>query len=73
MVSFAEEYGQIQPGGEILIPLRLTQTDLAELVGASRERVNRVLADYKSRKLLALDQGHRGTVCNLEGLRKRSA
>jgi CRP-like cAMP-binding protein len=34
MVSFAEEYGQALPGGEILIPLHLTKTELAEVVGA---------------------------------------
>ena len=40
ILAFAREYGEKLSDGATLIPLRLTQTDLAGLVGASRVRVN---------------------------------
>ena len=36
IIAFAERYGQPLPNGDLLIPIRLTQTDIATLVGASR-------------------------------------
>ena len=39
LLLFAERYGQEAPGGT-LIPLRLFQRDLADMIGASRTRVN---------------------------------
>jgi CRP/FNR family cyclic AMP-dependent transcriptional regulator len=56
LLAFAEVYGEVAPNGEIRIPLRLTQSDLAGLVGASRVRVNQVLATYKQRRLLSVDR-----------------
>lgn len=47
IVAFAEEYGRPADGGGTLIPLRLTQSDLADMVGASRVRVNHALVEYK--------------------------
>ena len=41
------------------IPLRLTQSDLAEIVGASRERVNQVIVDFKHRGFISVDPDHR--------------
>ena len=40
------------------IGLRLTQTDLAELVGASRERVNQVMVDFRQKGYLSVDSSH---------------
>ncbi len=62
LLAFSERYGLRQPNGGILIPLRLTQSDLADLVGASRERVNQVLGELRQRGLLTLDSTHRITV-----------
>ena len=56
---FAERYGQEEPGQGVRIPLRLTQSDLAELVGASRERVNQVMVDFRQKGYLAVDSAHR--------------
>jgi Crp-like helix-turn-helix domain len=39
LLALAREYGERTPGGT-RIPMRLTQTDLASLVGASRVRMN---------------------------------
>lgn len=59
ILAFAERYGQEEPGVGTRIPLRLTQSDLAELVGASRERVNQVMVDFRQKGHLAVDSSHR--------------
>jgi len=71
LLTFAELYGRAMAGGELLIPFRLTQNDLASLVGATRERVNRVIASYKQRRYISVDEQRRITVRNPEALRRR--
>ena len=39
------------------IPIRLTQSDLAELVGASRVRVNQALGYLRKRQAISVDEG----------------
>src|SRR5439155_20102321 len=46
LLAFAQEYGT-QTSGGTHIPLHLTQSDLADMVGASRVSVNKVLVHYK--------------------------
>jgi CRP/FNR family transcriptional regulator, cyclic AMP receptor protein len=58
LLAFAERYGRPEPEGT-LVPLRLTQSDLAELVGASRERVNQVMVDFRQKGYLTVDSSHR--------------
>jgi CRP-like cAMP-binding protein len=70
LLAFAQQYGQ---GGEtaaqgVTIPLRLTQTDVAALVGASRERVNQVIVDFKDSGFISVDPSHRFTVHDIEAL-----
>jgi CRP/FNR family cyclic AMP-dependent transcriptional regulator len=62
LLAFAREYGEPQNGGSIRIPLRLTQGDLGDLVGASRVRVNQVFAEYKRVGYISSDGSHRITV-----------
>lgn len=57
LLAFAERYGESTPEGT-KIGLRLTQTDLAELVGASRERVNQVMVDFRQKGYLTVDSSH---------------
>ena len=45
LLAFAAEYGEDAGGGAVRIPLRLTQEDLASLIGVTRVRVNQVLGD----------------------------
>ncbi len=71
IVGFAQEYGQPTPNGDLVIPLSLTQSDLASLVGASRVRVNQVLGFYKERRYLSVNQDHTITVHNLAALVQR--
>ncbi len=67
ILAFAEQYGRPE-GTAVRIPLRLTQTDLAALVGASRERVNQVIVDFKHQGLIAVDPSYRITVLDRETL-----
>lgn len=69
LVVFADRYGQSVDGG-VLIPLRLTQSDIACLVGASRERVNQVFVNLRNRKLLSVDGTYRITLTDPAKLRE---
>lgn len=62
ILAFAREYGEVADGGDTRIPVRLTQGDLAGLVGASRVRVNQVLVAFKRRRLISVDRSYRITV-----------
>ncbi len=53
LLELAEKFGQ-QTGEGIVVSHDLTQEELAQLVGASRETVNKALADFASRGWLAL-------------------
>jgi CRP/FNR family cyclic AMP-dependent transcriptional regulator len=69
LLAFAQQYGET--GAEqqgIRIPLRLTQTDVAALVGASRERVNQVIVDFKGDGFIAVDPSHYFTVLDQNAL-----
>lgn len=66
LLHFAEEYGQALPTGELMIPLRLTQSDLADLIGASRVRVNHAFMAFKRRGILSVGQDHRIVIHNLK-------
>jgi CRP-like cAMP-binding protein len=53
-----EQYGQeLTPGKRYRIDLGLNQSDLASMIGARREWVNRILADWRRRGLLEFDNG----------------
>jgi CRP/FNR family cyclic AMP-dependent transcriptional regulator len=67
-LAFAEKYGEAGDDGNILIPFRLTQGDLAELVGASRKRVNQVVVSFKKQRLVSVDTDGYITVHSRKGL-----
>lgn len=71
ILVLAEEYGQTAPDGTVSLPLRLTQSDLAGMVGASRVRVNEVIVTYKRLGYLAVDAEHHMTVLDPAALRQR--
>ena len=72
LLAFAREYGEPLPDGGTLIPLRLTQTDLAGLVGASRVRVNQSLGYYRKQGSISLNKDHRIIVRDEESLARRA-
>lgn len=51
LLEMATDYGVTDNGG-VLIPIRLNQRDLGNLVGLARETVNVVLQDFKQRGLV---------------------
>ena len=63
LLVLAHEYGESVECGT-RIPIRLTQGDLASLVGASRVRVNQSLVLLKRRGAISTDQHHHITVHN---------
>jgi CRP/FNR family cyclic AMP-dependent transcriptional regulator len=71
ILVIASNYGQIQPDG-IYIPLRLTQNDIAELVGASRKRVNQVIVALKKDGVLSVDASWHITIHRREFLEQMS-
>jgi CRP/FNR family cyclic AMP-dependent transcriptional regulator len=68
LLAFAQVYGAPVAGGDVVIPLRLTQTDLADLVGASRVRVNQVLVAFRESRHISVDQQQRITIHHPEAL-----
>ena len=64
LLALADALGDELPDGGVRIPLRITQSDLAALVGATRVRVNEVLVGFTRRKLIASDAKHRITIRN---------
>jgi CRP/FNR family transcriptional regulator, cyclic AMP receptor protein len=72
LLAFAGRYGRETPDGGVHIPIRLKQGDIASIVGASRESVNKIMVSYKERKFISVDLDHRITVHNKEALAKRS-
>lgn len=53
LLDLAARFGRVQPDG-VRVEHDLTQEELAQLVGASRETVNKALADFAGRGWLAL-------------------
>ncbi len=68
LLAFADRYGEAQTDGGISIPIRLTQGDIADLVGASRKRVNQVMVSFKNQGLIAVDGNGRITIRQRDGL-----
>jgi CRP/FNR family transcriptional regulator/CRP/FNR family cyclic AMP-dependent transcriptional regulator len=57
LLQLAETYGRPGPRGTI-IGLRLTQQELATMVGATRESVNKHLRAYRTRGILDIEHQH---------------
>lgn len=54
LLDLARDHGLKDAQG-ILVPLKLSQQDLANLIGVTRESVNLALADFRSRGLVELE------------------
>jgi len=71
LIAFADRYGEKISTGKLKIPIRLTQSDIAALVGASREHTNKVLVSYRERGYLSVSSSHHITILNKDALVKR--
>jgi CRP-like cAMP-binding protein len=70
LIDLGDRFGKITAEG-LLVNHDLTQEELAQLVGASRETVNKALADFAGRGWLKLD-GRSVLIIDVERLGKRS-
>ncbi|MBF6589987.1 MAG: Crp/Fnr family transcriptional regulator [Ktedonobacterales bacterium] len=69
LLELAELHGERTPEG-IRIELRLTQSDLAALVGASRESVNKVMGYFVDKHFISTEK-RKITILRLADLRRR--
>jgi CRP/FNR family cyclic AMP-dependent transcriptional regulator len=58
LIELAKHFGQSVGGGRIMIRQKFGQSDLAAMAGIARENVNRILADWKRRKLISRVSGY---------------
>ena len=68
LLAFAERYGREKGQGEVEIPISLTQGDIADLVGASRKRVNQAMTLFRQQGLIALYEKGRIMIIERAGL-----
>ena len=66
--AFADEYGEPVEGG-VCIPFRLTQQDIADMVGATRIHVNQVLGAWKKSDWYRTDSNGRIVLIEPEKIR----
>jgi CRP/FNR family cyclic AMP-dependent transcriptional regulator len=67
LLAFAEKYGR-EKDGMTQIRITLTQGDIADLVGASRKRVNQAMVLFKEQGLIDTDAEGRIAIRDREGL-----
>lgn len=67
LLAFAEKYG-LAKDGATQIRIVLTQSDIADLVGASRKRVNQTMVMFKEQGLIDTDAEGRISICKREKL-----
>jgi len=58
LIELAEHFGESVGGDRIMIRQKFGQLDLAAMAGIARENVNRILADWKRRKLISRISGY---------------
>ncbi len=70
LLAFADKYGQDAADGAVLIPIHITQGDIADLVGASRKRVNQVMVYFREQEFIAITPSGKVLVQNRVELTK---
>jgi CRP/FNR family transcriptional regulator, cyclic AMP receptor protein len=70
LLTLAEERGR-REGQEVLLDLQVTQSDLAAMVGGSRQSVNHILHAFQRRGYLEIE-GRRIALKDLKALAKRA-
>jgi len=71
LLFLSDTHGTDMPDGGRRINLRLTQNDLAGIVGASRESVNKAMGYFKQKNWITVDTTYHITVYNRDALAKR--
>ncbi|RIX50486.1 Crp/Fnr family transcriptional regulator [Paenibacillus nanensis] len=57
LIRLSNSYGKEKDGG-IYISLKINNTEMADMIGATRESVNRMLSDLKKEDVIAYKDGH---------------
>lgn len=70
LMDLGEKFGDVTPRG-LMVTHDMTQEELAQLVGASRETVNKALADFTQRGWIA-PQSRQVLILDVERLGKRA-
>jgi CRP-like cAMP-binding protein len=58
LLKLAGDYGRPQPDGAVLLPMRLSQTELSMLIASTREAVNKQFAAWREAGLIDVRAGH---------------
>jgi CRP-like cAMP-binding protein len=70
LLEFAQQFG-IPEGAALRVTLDLTQAEIAQLIGSSRETVNKTLSDFTNRGWIRPD-GNSILICEPERLARRA-
>lgn len=70
LLAFADRYDSHHLGEPVIIPITLTQSDIADLVGASRKRVNHVMVSFREQGLISINPAGKLVVLDRRGLAK---
>lgn len=62
LLELAERYGQPMPGEGIHLTIPVTQGEIAEMIAATRERVNQIMVRLKRAGVYSVDSEHRITI-----------
>ena len=68
LLELADRYGRAIPGEGIQILFPLTQGELAEMIGATRERVNQIMVRLRRAGVIAVDSESRITLKRTDAL-----
>lgn len=77
LIRMANSYGRLE-GTRIYMTKKFTNTELAQLIGATRETVNRLLSQLRKQDILDMEKGHLiildleqlKSICHCEGCPK---
>ena len=69
LMELAREHGRVE-AGKVVLNVHLTQSDLAGLVGATRESINKTIRTFRHEKLIEMEQGQI-TILDPDALRER--
>ncbi len=70
LLAFADRYDSHRSGEPVVIPITLTQGDIADLVGASRKRVNQAMVSFREQGLISINPAGKLVVLDRQGLAK---
>jgi CRP/FNR family transcriptional regulator len=66
-LQLVQDYGKAEADG-VYITMQLNQTDLASLIGATRESINKALREFRQKGWLHMEQGQI-TILDAEALK----